>query len=422
VSSLENEIARSSANVFRRAFIKRRQSADGKFEASFTSITPLVKSWGSIETAVDDTRLNFFRHSGFTLKAINDFGDFNVETDNNSLWNGFLTRYRSLVKVEAGYTADDATEFPTDPTLGIFILDNEVTLNTNGNEATVRCSSLKSIFDEVRARDIPGLGATQTASDLVSVIRDHTDGAGNFVFREFITSTAWSIQTTTTNYNFATTTALENLSAWGMMVKLAEAEGFVLSITRTGGISFEDRNEATSASQFSFFGQGFRNQNIIRINTYKEALDKLFTFFRVQYLSADTTTSYLTAGTTTSVDGVNLSWKYGQRVYNFKNTFFANTSAAQGVIDALFTELSGVKNELDMKCVFIPQLNILDHVDVSYQAVDETDFTLWDVAVWDTDSWPTEGQNFDFTAKSFKVLSKKHDLDNFATSFRLREV
>ncbi len=199
-------------DVFRRAFIKRRLSSDGKFESDFTEITEFVKSWGSLSWDLDSVRINRFRHSGISLKCLNDTGRFNPEDNINSFWFGFLTRYRTLLKIEAGYKGCAPNEeLPTDTTQGIFILDDEIPISGKTNDVVLKGKSLQSLFDEVDAKDVTGIFATQSASDIVTLIRDHTDGSGNFIFREFITSTSWTIQTTTTDVKLNSNT-VEDLS------------------------------------------------------------------------------------------------------------------------------------------------------------------------------------------------------------------
>ena len=148
-------------------------------------------------------------------------------------------------------------------------------------------------------------------------------------------------------------------------------------------------------------------------------------------MEADTSTSFVEAGTTTAVTGDNLSWKYGQRTYEFENKFVSNTATAQGIVDGLFTEFNAVKNETKIKCKFVPHIDVLDPVDLSYHSYDLADQPLWDQIDWATDpsglppgesEWAKEGENFDFDNKEFVILGKKTNLDNFTTQFTMREI
>lgn len=422
-STLATLITKPVATVFRRAAIKRRSVTTGLYETDWFDITDLVKSWGTFEAAVDDVRLNNFTHSGLTLVVRNDEGQFNPESNARSLWFGYLTRYRTLVRIEAGYYDEDGAELPADPTQGIYLMDGEIPISGLTNEAVLQCRSLASVFDEVRSVDVAGLGATQTADQLVARIRDHTDGAGNFVFRQFVTNTAWAIQSTTIFYNLATTGALASLTCWGLMGKMAEAEGFILLINRTGGLEFRDRDERTTTAAVILYGQGFPRQNIIGLADYKEALDKYYNFFRFKWRPDDTATSYVMAGTQTAVSPGNLSWKYGSRVYDFENDFFQTTLTAQAVVDGLFAEFSALKEELTVVAKFLPDVEISDRVTLNYKSYDIAGTTLWDSFTWDEDNWAVDlGENFEWIEQPFKVLSRSNNLERFTTTLRLRAV
>lgn len=418
--AIDDEIRRPVASVFRRLTVKRRQSSDGLFESSWQDLSSYVKSWGVVRSSADDVRINRFQHAGITLTCRNDDGAFAPETSSRSFWSGYLTRYRTLVRVEAGYLTDSGTELPTDSTQGIFVLDNEIVQDTAGNQVALQCSSLRSIFDEVRASDISGLGATASAAALLALVRDHTDGSSRFVFRQFITSTSWSIQSGTANYNFATTTSLDGMSAWDLMEKIAEAEGYILFITRTGGLTFRDRNPATTASQHAFYGQDFPRQNVLKVLEWKEGLNRYYNYFRLKFAEGDTSTSYVSAGTMTTVDPANTVWKYGSRPYNYTNTFVANQSAATSLVNAQLSTFGTIKDEYRILAKFTPHVDIADRVDLSHHSYPLGPNTRWDAFRWDGANWASEGESIDWNSVGASVLSRKTDLDRFTTEFYLR--
>lgn len=421
--SIDTEINKSVADVFRRAYIKRRSATTALYEANWFDITKYVKRWGSLQSAIDDVRLNKFTHSGVTLNVSNNEGKFNPEYNVTSLWYGYLTRYRTLVKIEAGYTAADGTEYPTNPSQGIFIITDEMPLSGKNNDTQLRAKSLMSVFSEVRAADVIGLGATQTASDIIAKIRDHSDGAGNAIFRQFISSASWTIQTTTTNYNLATSTSIGSMTCFELINKLAECEGYVVMINRLGGFEFRNRDERSSVSVFTVNGLGYRDMSIKELTEYRDSFNKYYNYFRLKFLPDDTSTSYVYAGTTTIVDPSNASWKFGQRIYNFDNDFFANTAAAQSVVNNLHAEFSEVKEELKMTTKMIPHVDVLDRITVNHISTRLENDTLWDYFNWDEANWASEsGENFDFQDAPFKILSRDLNLDQFTTTFNLRRI
>lgn len=422
--SLTELIQSPQSSVFRKAHIRRRLSTTGLYETDWQDISDLIKRWGTLETRLDDIRLNKFTHNGVNLVVNNDGGDFNVHTNLNSLWNGsYLPRARSLLRIQAGYTDEFGGEYPvdTDTTQGIFILSDEVSIKSNSNDVTLRGSSLRSVFDEVRARDVGGIGTTQTASDIIARIRDYTDGSGVAIFQQFISSGAWTIVTTTSNYALNTTT-MEDLTVWDLMEKLAESETFVILINRTGGIEFRGRGARQATAQWTMTGLDFPRPDIVNIDEYKEATNKQYTFFRLKYLQPETSTSYVSAGTTTSVNATNPSWVSGQKVYEANNIFINNTATAQTLVDSMYTTFGTLTSEAVIKTVLLPTLEILDRVEVSFHSYDLAGSTIWDGFDWDNANWSVEGENFDWDNKAFALLSKSTNLDDFTCTFRMREL
>lgn len=420
---IEHEISRDDHRVFRRAYIRRRSSTTGLYESDWHDITKYVVKWGTLQRAIDDLRLNRITHGGVSLTVRNDTGAFNIETDENSLWNGYMTRYRTLLKLEGGYFDDDENELPTNTTLGIFIMTDEIPISAESNTAIIKARSVVSVFDEVRAEEVAGIGATQTASDLITCIRDHTDGSGNFFFQQFISSAAWTIESTSHLYNLATSTAVGSLSCWEFMEKLSEAEGRIVLVNRTGGFEFRDRSERTPSASFDLRGLGFARPNIISLTESKEAVNKLYTFFRLQFLEEATSTSYVTSGSTSTVDPSSTAWKYGARTYPFRTTFINDTATAQSIVDALHAEFSVLKNEVTLVANFLPQVEISDNVDLYYRSYALQSTVLWDYFYWDVDSFPPDsGENFDWNGVGFKLLSINTNLDTLKTTLKMREI
>lgn len=421
--TLETEISRPNHRIFRRAYIRRRSNTTGLYEADWYEITKYVERWGNLSRSIDDLRLNRITHGGISLTVRNDTGAFNTELNENSLWYGYMTRYRTLIKIEGGYFDENENELPANPTLGIFIMTDEIPISAEKNTATIKARSIVSVFDEVRASEVGGLGPTQTASELIGRIRDHTDGAGNFFFRQFVSLGAWTIQTTTALYNLATSTVIGSLSCWEFIEKMAEAEGFISILNRTGGFEFRNRDARTSTSTFDLRGLGYARPNVIALTESKEAYNKLYTFFRLQFLEADTSTSFVTAGSTSTVDPSSTAWKYGSRTYNFKTTYINNTATAQTIVNNLHAEFSELKNEISLRANFIPDLEISDHAKLYYRSYALESTILWDLFRWDVDRFPPEtGENFDWDGVSFKILSINTDLDQFTTTLNMREI
>lgn len=576
MTTINEEIKKTVSNVYARAYIKRRSAINGTYENDWVEITSYVKKFGTIQTAVDDIKLNTFKASGINLTVSNSDGKFNREDDANSLWYGYLTRYKTLVRLKGGYTNVDDTVGTTETTLGsnlltngdceaisgwssehlsnltvtsspkvegsysiratkqynpaqfyiyqdiavtpgqhyrwqgysylqssvvsvydglstqtavyesytatsgavwrfyhnsitaqtstiqfaiaatklafgnyyfyvddcrlqliqtvtasgvidnssqgIFVLTDEIPLSGDKNQCALRCKSLNSIFTETRAADISGITGVHTASEIITTIKNATDGAGTFIFRTFIDGDLWHIQTTTNSYTLNAGSELDNLSCWALMIKLAEAEGYVVYIDRKGEFHFKSREPDTTSSMFSFLGLGYRNMNIKSIPEYYEALNKTYNVVRCKFNTADTSTSYATYGTSTTINASNPSWKYGQRVYDFENIYI-NTATAESVVQNLYNLYSSPKYNVKIKTKLVPHLNLMDKVSVSYSSSNLVGAALWDIAILDVDYFSNEmGENINFNNDYFTIISKTINLDTFECEFLLDEI
>jgi len=207
-----------------------------------------------------------------------------------------------------------------------------------------------------------------------------------------------------------------------MMEKLAECEGFVLLINRSGGLEFYDREARTTTSEFTFNGAGYLEMNIIKMIESKEAFNKYYNFFRFQWAEEDTTTSFVTAGTATSIAPSNTSWKFGSRVYEFDNTLVPTSTSAQTIVNNLFNLFSIIKNEVRMDTKFVPQLEISDRVTLNYESDGlESEGLIWDAGEWDAEDW-ADSTNININNADYKILSKQHNLDDFKTTLSLRAI
>lgn len=424
--SITQIVKNSTAKVFRRAYIKRRVvSAGGGYESTWYEITDHVKKWGTIKYDMEDEKLATFKLSGINLVLRNDDGLFNAKSDPNSVWNGYASEYKTKFKIEAGYYDTDGSTLPTDPALFIGVLTDDIVLNAK-NEATFKVKSLMSVFEDVSATRLT-VDGTQKASDILTQIKNLVDSNVVSIFQQYISSTAWNIQTTTNVYPSLNTSTAIDMSCWDLMVQLAEAEGFGMWVTPGGAFHFADKDTNTTTAQFEFTGVGQDNRtyghSIKEIESYKLAINKIYTRVRVQINEDDTSTSYRTVGENWNVGDSSTSYLYGERTYDFKNVWM-NTATADALATVLQADLSTAKREIRMTTKFLPHLRALDRVSVNYvQTATPVPASLWDHVFWDSFLWSGGvGQNATFNIQgSFGIRSIEHDIDRFHSKFFIRE-
>lgn len=465
ISSTEREINRRRSKVFRRAFIKRRLPTSGLFESEWQEITEDIKKWGKITGQLDAIRFGKLKFGNMSLKLANDEGKYNNEEDENSLWFNHGPQQRTLFKIEAGFTHQTLAssgqwfniEWPgnvvwDDPDVRWDMNlwdDNNVTFKgiisgdavfNDSNEVSMRVRPLSQIFRDYSANNLIGLNNSLTASGFIELLRDQTDGAGSFIFRPFFddTTTNWNISTTTVIYSNLDTNTAEDVrdsNVWQIIEKLAEAESAVAYVSKSGEFNFRLKSDITTTVAFEFHGQGSTNtefgQTIKRINSFSRSISKFFSRVEVQFSSENTSTAFAVQQSSLTVSGNNTAWNYGQRTLKIDNTFIPTATAAS-IASSVFTEASSIKEEIDFNTSFVPHLDILDRVSITYDSSGFTTSSLWDRQNWASSGstvastdliWDnSKGDAIKLNAKEFKFLSFNIDLDKFECNFKAREV
>lgn len=419
--TIESEIKKSSPEVFRRLYIKRRQT-DGEYETDWQEIDEkYIKKYGSVTFGIDDIKINFYKYSGLQFTVQNIDGYFSDENDNKSLWYGYLNRYRSLIKLEAGYTASDGTEYPTDPSLFIGIMD-EAMVYKEDNLINYNCNHITRIFEEFPAVGVTGIGAEQTAKSIIEKIRDYQDGNGVSVFQKYITSGGWNITSSSDTYDLVTSGTLEGLSCWELIKKLAEAENQISYIDRLGDFYFiEKTSGASEVYHFSGVGEDpppTYGVNIIGKLSVDENVKQVYNRILISY--GDPSTNLVNEETWNWADSSS-SFRFGVRTYEYENEWIGITTASN-LASSLFQAYSEPKKLVKFNAKFVPQLDIYDYVTLTYNTVTKVGGDYWDDVDWGGGFWgKRSGFNINENNTDYYLEQIKHNLDNFTTSLVLKE-
>jgi len=443
--SIIDYIKKPHSRVFRRAYIKRRNIGTGAFESSWVEISKDIKKWGTISTQLDSERLNKFTFGNMRVVVQNDQGKYNPEDSEDSYWYNYMPQQRTLFKIETGFFDFTTTSGVTQ----VFNIPNGVTTafvgifsgdmpGSDKNEITFNVKPLTEVFRNYAASNIRGLDGSMTASRFMELLRDQTDGSGGFVFRPFFdnTTTNFDISTTTTQYlnlNTSTSEELREKNVWEIIEKLSEAENHVSYITRDGKFRFRSRSALTTTAAYLFNGVGGTDntygQTIKTINSYGKKPSKFYSRVQIQFNSLNTTTSYSTVQSAMVVESANAAWALGERTFSISNTLIPNVTVAEALAQNIFNDVSTIKNEIEFTTTFVPHLEILDRVQITYDSSPVLFRSLWDLNDWAdaTNSsdlyWDASGGNaLKLNAKEFKFISQNIDLDRFECKFIAREV
>lgn len=447
MSTLLNQIKSPWSQVFRRAYVKRRLETTGLFETSWQEITSDVKKWGSVKAAVDAQKINRFTFSNLSIQVANNSGRYNPEDVENSLWYGYASRQRSLVKIEAGFlhaTQSAAgiwtrTEFPTSSTLFTGVISGDM-FASEDNSIDLNIKPLVKIFEDFPAKNLTGFTSTGiTASQFVAMLRDQTDGSSNYVFRPFFgdTTTYWQIASTTQVYgDLNTSTADEVLdkNCWQILQILSESENKIPYVKRDGTFVFGDRT-ATATADFQFYGAGSFNteygHTIKKISKYGKKISDYYSRVQVRWHKDDTHTSFSIVEATLSVSGTNDPWNTGHRTFELENFYIATSTVALTIAQQIYDNFSSVKNHIEFTTTFVPHLELLSRIEVTFDTADRNPQSLWDYAYWDTSPsanipslyWDDSGgDSINLNASPFMALSVEVDLDKLECRFTGRQV
>lgn len=467
LDSLNGQIKSGRSKIFRRLLMKRRLLGTGLYEDDWVDISKDVIKWGSITKSVDATKVNQFKFSSIHMVMSNTFGKYNPHTDENSLWFQYGDQQRTLIKIEAGfvhdvkgadgvwsnieYPADESTEWDDCFFDSDGIWDDESSaicfmgyisgdINISGSEQiNVPVVPLTECFRQFSARRLSGYSDSLTASSFLELVRDQVDSNGVYIFRQFFGGSVggFDIQTTTAQYtNLNTSTADDVIDAtvWDVIQTLAEAENFVPYITRTGQFKFVDRYSSDSAPTYQFFGVGGYSSEygitIKKINWYGRRFTKYYSRVQVQFREDTTATSYAVAESNYNVSGDSSAWTLGERTLNVNNFWIPTSTVAEVIANTLFDEYSAIRREIEFTTSFIPHLELLDHVLITYDSSQPTPNALWDGYNWADDVvstmddliWDSSiGDALKLLNDDFRLISIELNLDTGESKFVGRE-
>lgn len=441
-ATIQQLIKRPHSKVFRRLYIKRRLATTGLFETDWLEVTRDVKSWGSINSSIDFERQGKLVFSGLDVVMQNTEGLYNPEDNVDSYWYGYANQQRSLVKVELGFynqwLSTDGRwqneELPADPTVFVGIISGNISVSDQ-NEVLLQVQPLTQVFRDFPASYLTGFTSTGiTASKFIEILRDQTDGAGSYVFRPFFQDalTYWEITQTSviySNLNTSSAADLAQIDCWTAIETLAQSENYIGYITPTGKFRWVPKTVGASLT-FEFFGLGITpnreyGHTIKRVFRYGKKLTNFYSRVSVKFINEDTNTSFAATALAFAVSGTNTAWNLGLRTYAIQNFWIPNTATANSVAGAVFSELSRLDEEINFSTSLIPHLNLLDRVQVSYDATDFSSLkSYWDVSDWDSElTWDeSRGDAIVLNNEPFKILSININLDNLESRFVCRQL
>lgn len=451
LDSLNGQIKNSRSKVFRKLFVKRRDSITGLHETTWQELSEHVIKWGRVESKVDANRINQYTYSNVGLEVDNSDGKFNENTNQSSFWYGYESLQRSLIKIEAGflYQAKGSdglwvnTEYPTTSEIFHGIITGNINYS-NEIKVKIPIAPLLEVFRQFPADRMNYTLALTDASGFFVDVRDQQDSAGSAIFSTFFgnTSTQWDLTSVPALGPFyleltndsTTSNAVQGATLWDIMQKIAQTVNCVVFIGRDGLFTIRQRSTllASQSTTFSFFGLGnwdnTHGRNIKKINFYGDKVTKFYPRVSVHHDEGTDKTSYEIKREQFAVTATSNLWLHGERTLDVENTFVQNTAQAIDIASALASEFGTLRKEIDLTTSFVPHLSVNDKVEITYDAGTFNVNNLWDQNNW-ADSigaadavgdliWdPDTSSPFTLNQDVFRIIKVSVNLDTFECKF-----
>lgn len=434
----ENSLLRCQKNykmkTFRRLWMKRRE-ASGEYETSWQEIpSAFVKSYGTIQYSLDDIIPAFFKQSEITIELVNDNGYFSPVSEPKSFFYKKLVIPGTLVKIEAGYVDEYGVELDINSCVYIGAITGDIAYKDDFS-VSYATRNLASFLDfpvskiglDTLTGTSSGIAGQLTASEVVTAVRDYVDNNSIAIFQKYIPSAAWTIETTTTQYNFSGL-QLENENCWQLFGKLAGAEKKVVYVDGRGQLFFKTVNiEGEEDVSYYFVGvdQTRNNSNPVNIKSglrISDNLDEVYNRIKIKFGTNDTTTSYQIYDIDWDWGDTASGFYFGTKEYSYDNTFL-NSTTADDLSRELFIEYEWPRRKVEFDAIFVPQLEIQDKVNVTYRTkFYDDDSTKWGSFLWGKANWfGRKGYNINIQQKDFTIKKIAHNLNNFSTKISARE-
>jgi hypothetical protein len=389
----------------RKLYIKRRD-IDDNFEADWLRIdnyklTNRVVNWGSVKMAIDDYegRIGSFSCSNLTLTLKNDDGLFNVETDDRSLWEGFLNRKFTKVRVDVGYLDADDNEIGVATIFEGLI--NKVKINDQ-QTATMEVLSYQTLLQKYDISDLL-LTGSKTVSTLIGLIMNQTK------ITKFIPYTAPDIDV---DPSISDTSALEG-TYWDVIKKLAFRANAV-PLVFADSFQLVSRT-TTGATVWEFKGKGSANSDVYKVNFYDdEGAERVRVLWIVEgtAITAKSTDATLLAKYLNEPETINLD--------------DVDAGDRQAIANALLAEWEKPKPVFEFTTRFlVNQVKPLDIVSTSIEGeVVPSNTFIWGAWTWgDGSVWGKRVGAIDIgVSDTWKVLHITKNINDWTNVVKLEKI
>ena len=365
MTAIKDLIRRGTAQNFKRGSIKRVQS-DGTYESSWYDISSYVLSYPVIKKSFGDTVfLGDYQIDGGDLRLNNSNRTFNNELTSGSLFYGYLTRYRTKIKIECGFIDDDGSEVQGLVFYGILYSEPQ---NSDSGEIVFSIAPMTKVFQNYTA-----YGVTVTAASTATMLsRLCTLTAGGVrIFDRFFegSNDATRYQINPSSLSVTTVThpsVQQDATVWDKIKDYSIIDDFFAYVDNTGNLIWDGRAE-TASTKWTFNGGNSTDNdygiNIASVDSENDGNNNVWPRAVITY---DSSGSQVVASDSWTPGDLSYQDIYGVRTFSYELLDLDNTTATT-MATTIKNNYKTPKREWWITTVFIPQLELKDKVLINYR-------------------------------------------------------
>lgn len=416
--SIREIINRQVVHIQRPNVYIKRIKLDGDYESEWYDISKYFVSGGDIKRGFSDNLFfGYYEIDDVSVQFDNSNRKFNDENDFNSLFKGFLSRYRTKFKIVINFIDSNDEEVLLTTFYGL-LLGNPTT-SDNGIIEFDLASPIK-MLENYSASSISTSTPVTSEGMVTRLLSDSL--VSRFFEGISINPTGDTTTTITTPTIEESDTFLTKLNTYTLFENFfyyIDDNGYF--VWRNKDVGVVDGASLDTSVQWEFVGAGSYSDdyatNIISVNSEYNDVDNFISKVVIDNGTENVSETSFTVGDGSDTD------IYGSRVFNYDTTELDNTNALI-VAERIREGLNEIKKIWEIEAVPAANLIPSSNVKIKYEGLISVNnpFILGFSTLGGSDVLAGNLGSINLQDQSAKLMQISFNIDNFKTNFKLREV
>ena len=380
----------------------KRIDSDGVYESDFVNLETLIADQVIVRNSIpalsyklpnESFSYGVLRVPDCTLKLLSINGEFDSESNTNSIFNGFI-RHKTLVKISHGYKDQTTGDYDYLEVYRGFI--NEKSNNTKVSNA----NTYQDLFIEdaltFLLKEYTFSAFTIAATTLDDFLYELFNRSE---FTDFLTVDTGNISAGYDVQNIDDT-AIEGQTQWLKIIQdLSIGHSYLYQ--KEGVLYYKSITAETNTPKL------FDRDKIVKAEGFSSGIDEVFE----ELYWKDTTISFISPTNT-----------YGQ-TKTFDIESITDTTDRTNILATTGTRTSTIRRKLKIKLVLYVNLFILDRIQVNAGDYETSEGLIWDQGNWDEENWGSNlGAAFTSIGAFWMIKEIKHNFQSGVTELVVEEL